>query len=614
MLNTLRQLADSGIIRPLDYHLARLLSDQSQNPVLLLAAALTSRELGNGHTCLNLKKADLFQLLGAARYADAIKACPPLEQWQEHLKGEPAIGDGKQSTPLVLDKSRLYLMRYWQYENVIAERFNSSKHTPLNSSLSHEQVRQILERLFPEQSEQPSSQIDWQKVAATVAASHSLSVISGGPGTGKTTTVTRLLALLVELALAENPDRSPVIHLAAPTGKAAVRLTESIGSARWKLNCSKEVRYAINDQATTLHRLLGVIPGQAEFRHNGNNPLHLDVLVVDEASMIDASLMARLLEALPKESRLILLGDRDQLASVEAGSVLGDICKSIDQGYSHDQIKELKALTGYELMEFLSGNGPSIRDSLCLLRKSYRFDERSGIGRLAKAVNSGNRQEVQSVCQEQLNDLRLIHTGDIQSQLMRAAVEGYRPYLEAIQKDSSAELVIEAFDQFQILCTLRDGKWGVTGLNENIRTALAKAKLIPDEGVWYHGRPVLITRNDPALELYNGDIGITFKRDDCRYRVAFPKPDGSVRFLLPSRLPEHETVFAMTVHKSQGSEFDQVAMVLPESPSLVLTRELLYTGITRAKTTLSLFSRPDILVSAVDRPIERITGLADRLT
>ncbi|MTI14371.1 exodeoxyribonuclease V subunit alpha [Sansalvadorimonas verongulae] len=609
MLNTLKHLAEINIIRPLDYHFARLLAEQSSNPVVLLAAALTSRELGNGHTCLHLGKTDLFHTLGANRYLDAIKRCPPPNQWARILQDESAIGDGKQATPLVLDNGRLYLMRYWQYEMAIAHRLNNSSHTPYTPS-NAENTAAILNRLFPEQDD---GEINWQKVAAAVAASRRVSVISGGPGTGKTTTVTRLLALLVEQALEENPDRPPVIRLTAPTGKAAARLTESIGTARWKLNCSKEVRYAITDQATTLHRLLGVIPGRTEFRHNRDNPLHLDVLVVDEASMIDASLMARLLDALPETARLIFLGDRDQLASVEAGSVLGDICANINSGYSHQQIKHLQQLTGANLMTFVSGQGPAIRDSLCLLRKSYRFDANSGIGQLARAVNNGDLPQVEAVCQAKLDDLELAYSEDIQKQLLQTAVDGYRPYLEAMQDDKPAEDVLDMFDQFQTLCALREGKWGVAGLNNTIRSTLARKGLIPEEGIWYHGRPVLITRNDPALELYNGDIGITFRREDGRFRVAFPTPDGKVRYLLPSRLPEHETVFAMTVHKSQGSEFRRVSLVLPDTVSPVLTRELLYTGITRAKKSLVLFSKPDILVSAVNHPIERVTGLADRL-
>ena len=228
-------------------------------------------------------------------------------------------------------------------------------------------------------------------------------------------------------------------------------------------------------------------------------------------------------------------------------------------------------------------------------------------------MNEGNRDQVQAVCQESLDDLQLFHSGDIQQQLLRRAVEGYRPYLEAIKRHDKASDVVDAFDTFQVLCALRDGKWGVTGLNDNIRKALTRAGLIEGEDTWYHGRPVLITRNDPALELYNGDIGITFLREDGRYRVAFPKPDGELRFLLPSRLPDHDTVFAMTVHKSQGSEFENVLLALPETPSPVLTRELFYTGITRAKSSLQLFTRPDILTAAVDKPVERVTGLAERL-
>ncbi len=609
MLNALRQLAEQNIIRPLDYQFARFIAGAQGDPVLLLAAALTSYQLGRGHTCLVLNQDNPLDLLGRGRDLEAIKNCLPFTQWCQHLQNQPAVSDGLQPTPLVLDNNRLYLMRYWQYEEAIARRINSSAVSPMDGQ-TQQLAHSILQRLFGQSQE---SQPDWQKIAAAVAASSKISVISGGPGTGKTTTVTRLLALLVELQQHHNPDRQPIIHLAAPTGKAAARLTESIGLARMKLDCTPEVRHAITEQATTIHRLLGVIPGRAEFQYNRHNQLHIDILVVDEASMIDSSLMARLLEALPEHTQLILLGDRDQLASVEAGSVLGDICSALDYNYSHQQVENLQKLTGTPLMQYVRGDGPAIRDGLCLLRKSYRFHEHSGIGLLARAVNTADKQQVQTLATQARDDLQFCYSGDIRRRLLTEAVAGYRDYLEKINANADPKEVLEAFDQFQVLCALRDGPQGVAGLNDAIRTALEQAGLIDPFETWYHGRPVLITRNDPALELYNGDIGITFRQPDGRYRVVFPKPDGEPRHLLPSRLPEHETVFAMTVHKSQGSEFNRVLLILPDTPSPVVTRELLYTGITRAKSSLILFARPDILAMAVDRPVQRVTGLAERL-
>ncbi len=621
MLNTLRTLADQNIIRPLDYHFARLLAESAQEPspennILLLAAALTSFELGRGHTCLHLNNFDLQELLKRLPPQEAINLCPPVHTWVEYLHGQTAVGDGSEATPLVLDNGRLYLMRYWQYETAIARRLNQSQAIPLNTDA----IRESLDRLFPEPVDE--TDINWQKMAAAVAASRTISVISGGPGTGKTTTVTRLLALLVEQALTTNPDREPTIRLTAPTGKAAARLTESIGSARMKLTCDKEVRYAIHDQATTLHRLLGVIPGRPGFHHNRSNPLHLDILVVDEASMVDVSLMARLLEALPSTARLVLLGDREQLASVEAGSVLGDICSGLSYGYSHDQVRTLQQLTGAPLMEYVGHNGPSIRDGLCLLRKSYRFDANSGIGHLARAVNAGKPHQVKTVFEQPHSDLRLVSDGDRKQQLLDTAVKGYRAYLEIINQElinteqSEPEKVLDAFDSFQVLCALREGDWGVEGLNNRIRTALTRAGLLnkdEQDSVWYHGRPVMITRNEPALDLFNGDIGISFRQENGRYRVIFPRPDGSYQALLPSRLPSHETVFAMTVHKSQGSEFKEVALALPDNRSPVLTRELVYTGITRAKSALTLLSPLDTLLATVTNPVQRVTGLAERL-
>nr|MDT0253249.1 exodeoxyribonuclease V subunit alpha [Endozoicomonas sp.] len=383
-----------------------------------------------------------------------------------------------------------------------------------------------------------------------------------------------------------------------------------------------EVRKRMPTQAGTLHRLLGVLPGKTGFIHNKNNRLHLDILVVDEASMIDLPMMSHLLDALPNHARLILLGDRDQLSSVEAGSVLGDICAAASSGYSESQISLLEALTGQSLKaaETLSDREASIdnrvSDSLCLLRKSYRFDALSGIGSLAKAINSGQDTALRTLFTSGFQDIELYPvTRDSGFQpLIQQCVEGYRNYLTLIREQSDKQSILNAFNQFQLLCALREGPYGVSGLNQEIQKALQQKGLLDVSGQWYEGRPILITRNDHGLGLYNGDIGITIKDSEGRLKVAFELPDQQIREILPSRLPEHETVFAMTIHKSQGSEFAHVVMVLPDKHSPVITRELVYTGITRAKSRLTVFSEMDILVKAANSPTRRASGLYQRLT
>lgn len=663
MLNLLQQLEQQGIIRALDYQFARLLHTMNPDPLVTLLGANVSHELGRGNVCMSLKGA-LFGLDHSVSQKLLTGTGIAREQWPNLLSACPLVGDGSQPTPLVLDNGRLYLYRYWQYECNVAGFLLRQQSEVLDS----QQASTILQRLFqrdyyfiaqqcagqtptqqqatiikwldievsesldwPEiitainQSTPNANMLDrlipdsaclnWQKIAVALAASSSFSVISGGPGTGKTTTVVRLLALLTELGLEQNA--TPNIKLVAPTGKAAARLTESIGGALERINCSAAVREKIPTQAGTLHRLLGVLPGKSGFLHNQDNQLHLDILVVDEASMIDLPLMSQLLAALPDHARLILLGDRDQLSSVEAGSVLGDICLAAGSGYSGQQVKLLETLTGHSLQNIAAvqpAANHNVSDSLCLLRKSYRFDAQSGIGSLAKAVNSQNIKSLTSVFDDDFTDISLMpmaSPSDYQ-RLIQYCVENYRPYLELIEQRAAPEAILAAFNEFQLLCALREGAFGITGLNEAIEKALQQQGLINASSQWYQGRPVLVTRNDHGLGLYNGDIGMTVQ-DEGRLKVAFQLPDKQLRLFLPSRLPEHETVYAMTIHKSQGSEFASVAMVLPDRDSPVITRELVYTGITRAKSKLSVFSGMNMLVKAAKSPTERESGLYQRL-
>ena len=458
----------------------------------------------------------------------------------------------------------------------------------------------------------PQPETDWQAVAVATACEGRFTLISGGPGTGKTTTVTKLLALLVAQS-----EQSLLIRLAAPTGKAAARLTESIAKAKTELATQVNADWleGIPTQASTLHRLLGVIPGQPEFRHHAQNPLPLDVLVVDEASMIDLPMMARLLAALPPQARLILLGDKDQLASVEAGAVLGDICRFVAQGISQPQAECLQQRTGYDLQPYVQVTGHPLRDRLCLLRKSWRFAADSGIGKLAEAVNNGDEKTAQAVWTRDYRDIRLHSDEQRLEMAVKLAAEGYHTYLALLDKPMSAEgavALLQAFNQIRLLCALHDGPWGINGMNQAIGQRLQTQGRLQMTADWFAGRPVMITENDYGLGLYNGDIGIAAS-DGERLRVWFVLPDGKAHGFLPSRLPAHDTAWAMTVHKSQGSEFTHTLLLLPPETNPLLTRELLYTGITRAREQLDLFATPEVLALMVRKQTERYSGLVTML-
>ncbi|WP_435056139.1 exodeoxyribonuclease V subunit alpha [Yersinia aleksiciae] len=619
----LNQALGDHLLRPLDLQFSRMIAGDN-NPMLQLAAAILSAEAGAGHVCLPLSYLQPDLLFGGRQSALSqalwqAAGAPDESRWVQALNNSPAVSDGSQPTPLVLQNNRLYLQRMWQYEGDVV-RFIASDSTAawvneprdVNETL----LRTTLDRLFG----LAGTEVDWQKVAAAVAATRRISVISGGPGTGKTTTVAKLLTALIQLSQGQRLR----IQLAAPTGKAAARLTESLGNAIRQLVLTDDERKLFPDQASTLHRLLGAQPNSQRLRYHRGNPLNLDVLVVDEASMVDLPMMARLIAALPAKAQVIFLGDRDQLASVEAGAVLGDICRFAEWGYSELRAEQLARLTGCSLLGVIPiGNVPTdavnVRDSLCLLRKSYRFDEKSGIGQLALAVNAGKSNKALSVLSSTYSDIECFSLADSDDYqvLLEDCAAGYQHYLQLATSGAHAVDVLAAFGRYQLLCALRTGPFGVSGLNERIEQLLHRKRLIErasgPSGRWYVGRPVMIGLNDSALGLFNGDIGIALYDSEGELRVHFQLPDGNIKSVQPSRLPSHETAYAMTVHKSQGSEFEHTALILPNTFMPVLTRELVYTAITRARQRLTLYCSHAVLSHAIRTPTQRRSGLVDRL-
>jgi exodeoxyribonuclease V alpha subunit len=646
---------ERGWLRSLDRAFVGFLKEQQPDSpdLVLLSAALASHQLGRGHVCLDLRVAldqpdETLSLPPEGETGEQIFNKPSnilegisLKTWEQCLRNSSLVDTGDGNTPMVLDAGRLYLRRYWKYTQQVAkhilDRLQLKLPAPGNLSTCLDQLFASLRS--PQ--EQAKTQVHWQSVAAAIAATSAFSVISGGPGTGKTTTVVHLLGLLQELALEQG--RHLRIRLAAPTGKAAARLTESIGHAIDKL--PEDLRAQMPSEVTTLHRLLGRRPDTRHFVHNCQNPLHVDLLVVDEASMIDLEMMAALLEALPAKARLILLGDKDQLASVEAGSVLGDLCRNVDRsGYLPETSSWIEQNTGYSLQDF-TGKGTELDQHIVVLQKSHRFGKNSGIGALARAVNAGEPEQVAAVWNHGFEDITrvVLQTTDDErfahlvlnghcdnSTHANASGEsiGYRAYLERIKAGARADLfeedwlhaVLEDFNRFQLLSPLRKGDWGVERLNEKAAEVLLKANLISAKGGWYPGRPVMVTRNDYSLGLMNGDTGIVLPVNDDQgsdrkiLKVVFPMADGALKKVLPSRLNDVETVYAMTVHKSQGSEFDHTALAFPDCMSPVLTRELIYTAITRSRRAFTLVSsNVDLMSESVKRRVQRASGLGELL-
>ncbi len=592
----------------IDRHFADFICREAGDapPWLGVAVSLASNAVGNGNICLNL--ADLAGRI--IRVGGEEVSIPAMEVLQDALPRTRVVGLPGDFRPLVLDgDGRLYLYRYWKYEQELAKVIIEK------AALSHGDIDEALlaagvGRLFPDSG---GDGTDWQKVAAVAAVAKRFCVISGGPGTGKTFTVVKIIALLLEQA----QEKGMRIALAAPTGKSAARLSQSIRLMKERLECAPAIRELIPDEVSTIHRLLGSKGGSVRFRYSGDNPLPFDAVIIDEASMVALPLMAKLSVALRPDARLILLGDRDQLASVEAGAVLGDICGGgRNEPFSPEFADLVARIAGGRIpVEPSAAPLPSLTDSLVVLKKNYRFGADSGIGEVGRAVNAGDGEGAIALLKgESCRDMawRSVPKPDgLRKALSATVVAGYGAYLAA----GSPEEALERFDAFRVLCAVRQGHCGAAGLNATVEDILAGKGLIDPHSRWYRGRPVMITVNDYNLKLFNGDVGIVFPDPETggNPRVFFPAPDGGVRRISPVRLPAHETVYAMTIHKSQGSEFDRVLMLLPGHDSEVLTRELIYTGITRARNGVEIWSDEELFITAVSRRIERKSGLREAL-
>lgn len=628
-------LLNENRLRMVDIKLADLLCQQNKNTdksdvyniILLLCLAGQSQ-----HSCLNLDEVNWINPFNL-RQSDFTKAdgtvpdklSPFIEDFDTQcaincLQAHPSVGEQQ---PLQLFGSRLYFSRLAGYEQTLASRLlvmSERKITIDNTKLSD-----LLDYYFPA-CKAPKKGLDWQKVACAMAATKGFSVITGGPGTGKTTTVTKLLAILQSLY-----QSAPLsIKLVAPTGKAAARLSESILGAKAQLKAfiPVEVEPLIPQSAETIHRLLGVKPFTNKFKHNSGNLLHLDILIIDEASMVDLSLMAKLIEALPAHARLILLGDKDQLASVDTGSVMSDLCQGLMFGetpsYSKARCDELNQLcfNGEQKLE-VKPSKFKLADCIAFLQHSYRFTAESGIGQLALAVNTNHRGKLNFVEQEVnsgvFNDVILdfdLVTKPVEK-LVQNAASHYAKYLNLIKQHATTAEVHKAFAKYQLLAAVREGDYGVNSLNQRIEKQLHNQGLINTTAnpLHYLGMPIMIAQNDYQLKLFNGDIGILMHDENKKLKAIFIDEQGNERAFSPARMPPHDKVYVMTIHKSQGSEFAYTAMVLPPANQATagINRQIVYTGITRAKNTFELVADKNVLLTAMNRSVSRASGLYERL-
>jgi exodeoxyribonuclease V alpha subunit len=584
---TLAEFNAAGVLAPADVHVAVRLAelvDESDDAVLL-GAAMAVRAPRLAHVCTVLATVRATATSDLDEPVDLqVLPWPEVEDWIERLAGSPlvAVGDdGHPDRPLRLIGTRLYLDRYWRQERRLAdELLDRSATAP--AGVNADVLETGLQKLFTGESN------DLQRLAASAAVRCRFSVVAGGPGTGKTTTVARILALLDEQAAAAGRP-PPRVALAAPTGKAAARLEEAVHAEAAKLPLADDERARLLAlSGSTLHRLLGWRPdSRSRFRHHRDNRLPHDVVVVDEASMVSLSLMAKLIDAVRTDARLILVGDPDQLASVEAGAVLGDIV------------------------------GAGTYEGIVVLRRVHRFG--GAIAELATAIQRGDEDAAVVVLCAGHDDVRWIDldvaAGDVAAALQPvrdAVVDAGRRITDAARA-GDARAALDALRAMRVLCAHRRGPYGVAEWTAQIESWLAAAITgYGDGGPWYLGRPLLVTENDYGLRLFNGDTGVVVDAADGRSVAAFDRTGGLFE-VSPRRLGSVDTVHAMTVHKSQGSQFDAVAVILPDAESPILTRELLYTAITRAQRQLTVVGTADSIRAAVTRPIARASGLRERL-
>lgn len=606
MFRTAKEFLRDSTFQSFVYHFANQMTrlEGKESEELLIASGLLGHEIFKGNVCVDLQKYSGKRSKLDFPENETELQFPDLESWLNVIRESKCVGKPGDSAPLILEKNDdwvLYTNRYWQYEENLARVINEKVKVG-NSDKKEAGKESLIDCLFPIDPKTPTEK-DLQKTAALTALQNPFTVITGGPGTGKTAIVVKIMALILEDYLKQGRTREYRFHLVAPTGKAASRLKESIIDLKIELLeqklISPELFDLIKEDTSTIHRLLGYIPGSVYFRFNQEQPLPLDCLVVDEASMVDLALMSKLLEAVPRNARIILLGDENQLASVEAGSVLTDICLGLRNSQAHQH-------------------------NVVTLSKSHRFSSEKGIGKLSRIINEGKGKQAFQLLEEYTtrggkdsgsNDGAIFWeevpkpTG-----LATRFQSNFLLHYSNLLQSGTIEKAFSVFEQFIILCALRGGPYGVEQINQLVENTLIRHKLIEKGKQWYSGKPVLIVNNDYQLKLFNGDIGITFKDSETGKLRIFFKKEGGFRTISPYRLSNYETAYALTVHKSQGSEFNQVLLILPPEDNKILTKELLYTGITRAKRAVTLMVKKSVFIRAVNRSIERFSGLEFKLS
>lgn len=598
-MEKLKTIVNSVRNGQLDYAqliLARYLADRypQAKEVDLCMAVLVNREIAEGHVCLRLAdlKTRAETLLMNSLFNE--------QSIEKMVFNNPLVGSANDLRPLVLDYNNLYLARYYDHERNLACRLLEFARRKADIPVT---ITDSLQKLFASD----ANSINYQLLAAMISLQHHLCIISGGPGTGKTWTVSNIMALLLE----QQSDLH--IQLAAPTGKAAARMTQSIQKNHKRLeNLGIQVG-KIPQQAHTLHQLLGMHRFTHRPRYHAGNPLPCDVMIVDEASMVDQQLMAAVVEALPLTSRLILLGDKDQLSSVEAGSVFADLCGKMQKTqFSAQQCDWVMQTVGYRIPVYQGDYG--LADQLVVLQKSHRFDQHSDLGKLATLVNDGDSMSSINHLMKQNADSTVHWQQPTDAEITNLLKKLVTRHFQQLPGTAEIDQLFKQFYQFQVLAAVWDSPCGVDNINVVIDSEVKRISGVTPDQSFYAGQPLIMTSNLHQYQIHNGDIAIIWPDADGELKAWFETDDQQYRSLSLSQLPNNKLAYAMTVHKSQGSEFENILLILPGYESSVCTRELVYTGITRAVKSVEIWARANVLEKAIETPTRRVSGLQQRLS
>lgn len=602
MTNILKEKKEIKLFDKLDIKIASIL--EKKNNLLLLIFALLSAKTRNGHVCLDIKKINtnhyfknkeininpkirkLFQI----KYKDKINI----------LKKSNAVCNSKKlKKPLVLSKNKLYFQKMWIDEKIVANFFKQNSSCKINKK----KLKKILNEIF-----QFSKNKNWQIIATIIAIINKITIISGGPGTGKTTIITYILYTLIKL----NKKKIKII-IGAPTGKSAEKITQSLNKEIKKLKLNKK----IPQRAQTIHQILKFQPNQGNFFHNKKNPLIVDILILDEASMIGLSMMAKIIESINNHTKVILLGDKNQLPSIEPGFIFNNLCYFSKFKYSSKTAKKIQDITGYKIKNNKSNIKNKIQDNICILKKNYRFKPKSEIGLLSHAINKCNINKIKKILNKKNKNISFnnICNLDEYKNLVYKISKKYKKYFNEIKKKKNKRKILDYFNKYRVLVATKKKYFGTTQINKKIEDILYHKKYIKKINKScenYEGRPIIITENNYTLSIFNGETGIILKEKN-NFKAFFYKTNKSIKKIKVSCLPKHETAYSITVHKSQGSEFDHICLILPPIFDINIKKELIYTAITRAKKKITIYANLDIFIKTIMNKTQRCSGLIEKL-